>query len=226
MKNCLVRLKDLQPGTQYYCVSGIVVNGHKLYSPVLAFETTDKYIPEGAVDLGMDLLWASCNLGASSPEETGNRYAWGELETKESFSWDNYSFIANGNEQERLYSHDVARAKLGRGWRMPTWQDYSALLRNSALEFTVCKMGEVLGLRIENKHTEQRIFLPFAGVKKDSEVYDPGYAYGAYLTSDLSFVDQSRYPYFFYFEEEAKGFRDYGFDRAFGFAVRPVFEAR
>jgi hypothetical protein len=34
----------------------------------------------GFVDLGLSVMWASCNLGASSPEETGLFYSWGEVE--------------------------------------------------------------------------------------------------------------------------------------------------
>ena len=34
---------------------------------------------EGFVDLGLSVMWASCNLGASSPEETGLFYSWGEV---------------------------------------------------------------------------------------------------------------------------------------------------
>jgi len=39
-----------------------------------------KYSPEGAVDLGLSVLWATCNLGASTPEGYGDYYAWGETE--------------------------------------------------------------------------------------------------------------------------------------------------
>ena len=42
-------------------------------------QSSSSHIPEGAVDLGLSVLWASCNLGASSPEEYGDYYAWGEV---------------------------------------------------------------------------------------------------------------------------------------------------
>lgn len=32
----------------------------------------------GFVDLGLSVMWASCNLGASSPEEVGNYYRFGD----------------------------------------------------------------------------------------------------------------------------------------------------
>ena len=49
------------------------------------------------VDLGLPsgLLWATCNLGASAPEEVGNYYAWGETTPKSFFSKDNYQYENN-----------------------------------------------------------------------------------------------------------------------------------
>ena len=46
------------------------------------------------VDLGLPsgLLWADRNLGASSPEDFGDGYAWGEVQTKTTFTWDNYKY--------------------------------------------------------------------------------------------------------------------------------------
>lgn len=49
-------------------------------------------VPEGAVDLGLSVFWATCNLGASNPEEFGNYYAWGETETKSDYSLNTYKF--------------------------------------------------------------------------------------------------------------------------------------
>lgn len=54
--------------------------------------TVKKVVPEGAVDLGLSVFWATCNLGASSPEEYGDYYAWGETETKTEYTEDTYKF--------------------------------------------------------------------------------------------------------------------------------------
>ena len=50
--------------------------------------------PEGveAVDLGLSVLWASCNVGAESPEEYGGYYAWGEIEEKAEYDWSTYKW--------------------------------------------------------------------------------------------------------------------------------------
>ena len=52
-----------------------------------------------SVDLGLPsgTIWAACNLGASSPEEYGNYYAWGETELKDYYSWDTYKFGKEDN---------------------------------------------------------------------------------------------------------------------------------
>ena len=76
------------------------------------------------VDLGLPsgLLWATCNLGASSPEEVGGYYAWGETSPKTYFSRDNYKYkddaISISNISGTAY--DAATTTLGGTWRMPT----------------------------------------------------------------------------------------------------------
>lgn len=45
-----------------------------------------------AVELGLSVDWASCNLGAESPEEFGNYYAWGEISPKEEYCWATYRY--------------------------------------------------------------------------------------------------------------------------------------
>ncbi len=48
------------------------------------------------VDLGLSVKWATCNVGANSPEEYGNYYAWGEVEPKEEYYWDTYKWMTSG----------------------------------------------------------------------------------------------------------------------------------
>ena len=52
-----------------------------------------------AVDLGLSVKWASCNLGADSPEDPGDLYAWGETEPKNRYDLDNYKFFEPGPGQ-------------------------------------------------------------------------------------------------------------------------------
>ena len=97
-----------------------------------------------AIDLGLSVKWASCNLGASSPEIFGDRYAWGEVETKSSFTKSNYlyydsytmSYIDLGWDIGGT-NYDVAYVKLGGSWRLPTKDEYLELARNCDREWTM-----------------------------------------------------------------------------------------
>ena len=62
----------------------------------VAFEKPDK-LPE-AVDLGLSVKWASFNIGASAPEEYGDYFAWGEVETKEVYNWSTYKWVKEGGD--------------------------------------------------------------------------------------------------------------------------------
>ena len=109
--------------------------------------------PEGEyVDLGLPsgLKWATCDLGATKPEERGDFYAWGEIEpNKNEFSWETYKHgkVVNGdikftkyctdpdwgldsfvdNKKSLDLQDDAAHAKLGAPWRMPTGDEANEL---------------------------------------------------------------------------------------------------
>ena len=59
-------------------------------------KNSNPYTNMDFVDLGLSVKWASCNLGATKPEEVGDYYAWGEIETKSVFSWETYKY-SNGS---------------------------------------------------------------------------------------------------------------------------------
>ena len=108
----------------------------------------------GAVDLGLSVKWANFNIGASTPTSYGNYYAWGEIETKAEYTWENYKFRSSGNSSNDIkfskYNEssafgnygpidnktvldpedDVARVVLGNGWRMPTEKEVIELKNN------------------------------------------------------------------------------------------------
>ncbi|WP_290091377.1 PEGA domain-containing protein, partial [uncultured Muribaculum sp.] len=51
-------------------------------APVAVSTTGNTINGHEYVDLGLSVKWAACNVGASSPEDYGNYYAWGETATK------------------------------------------------------------------------------------------------------------------------------------------------
>ncbi len=72
------------------------------------------------VDLGLSVKWATCNLGASTPSDMGERYAWGETKTKSDFTWSNYLYynatsgsVVNIGSNIAGTDYDAAKAQLG-----------------------------------------------------------------------------------------------------------------
>ena len=86
------------------------------------------------IDLGLPsgLLWATCNLGASVPEDAGNYYAWGETSPKTFFSEDNYIYkdFPIGLTDISGTEYDAATVALGGTWRMPTKEEIKELTEN------------------------------------------------------------------------------------------------
>ena len=118
-----------------------------------------------AVDLGLPSgnKWASCNLGASAPEERGDYFAWGETETKV-----NYSEFNSKTRDKRIRRiagngvYDAAAAKLGAGWQMPTKDDFEELIKNCTWVLT--NVNGVDGFLVTG-YTGNSIFLPTTGYR-------------------------------------------------------------
>lgn len=98
---------------------------------------------EKAVDLGLSVKWASYNVGATSPEQYGNKYAWGETTTKDKYKEDNYLYYdANSESYVDIgidianTNYDVAHVKWGDNWRMPTWNELKELRDKCKWEWT------------------------------------------------------------------------------------------
>ena len=71
------------------------------------------------VDLGLPsgALWATMNIGATSPEKTGNKYAWGETTTKSTFNWKNYKFCTFYTNSSLYYMNKYSRASGSGDWK-------------------------------------------------------------------------------------------------------------
>jgi len=144
------------------------------------------------VDLGLPsgTKWATCNVGASKPEDYGNYYAWGETRTKDSYFYDNYRwticdgaihFIKYITQPDYAYKNgytdnlttleandDAATANWGHGWRMPTETELQELISNCTHQWTT--QNDVKGMLFTGTNGNS-IFMPAAGG------YD-GYVYG------------------------------------------------
>ena len=147
-------------------------------------------IPD-AVDLGLSVLWATFNVGASAPEEYGNYYAFGETAPKDEYTRANYIYPTtieysswNNNATrtvvyyERILSPecDVAHVSYGGKWRMPTRAEYEELIEDCSCTWT--SVNGIDGYLFTSKINGNSIFLPDAGFKKNDDVWDeygPGY---------------------------------------------------
>ena len=174
------------------------------------------------VDLGLSsgLKWASCNVGATRPEESGNYYAWGELEPKSSYDEDNsVTYGQNVADISGNVQYDVAAARWGDGWRMPTEADFEELVRECTWEHT--KVDDIYGNDIEGQMVTgpngKSIFFPYAGYMAWEYPMNPYKAY--YWTSTPDGSNYARRIAFDYDAEDYLMLSDY---KWYGCSVRPV----
>jgi hypothetical protein len=195
------------------------------------------------VDLGLPsgLLWATCNVGADSPEEYGDYFAWGETQPKEYYDWDTYQY-ANGTSWEDpqltkycndanygnngftdnlttlLPEDDAATANWGSSWRMPTEEEWRELYNNTTQTWTT--QNGVNG-RLFTAANGNSLFLPAAGCIMDDE-FEHISVTGLYWSSslDTDFPSLAWY-YYFDFYSGNDGIDDF-YIRYFGQSVRPV----
>ena len=126
----------------------------------------DEYAPDGIingheyVDLGLSVKWATCNVGASSPEEYGDYYAWGETETKPLYDEGNSETYNEDILNIENTKRDVAHVKWRGTWRMPTRAEMKKLLSHCTWTWTT--LNSVNGYKVTGKNGKS-IFIPAAG---------------------------------------------------------------
>ena len=184
-----------------------------------------------AVDLGVSVKWATCNIGATKPEDYGNYYAWGETTTKSDYSWSTYKYGSNYNALTKYCTDsncgtvdnktileaadDAATQNWGSNWRMPTIDEWEELRKNCIWTWTT--KNSVNGYEVKATNGNS-IFLPAAGVRGSDELYGAGSS-GDYWSSSLGTrsPDDAQYVYF------RSDYRStYGSYRDGGQSVRPV----
>ena len=189
-------------------------------------ETDDRW-----VDLGLSVLWARYNVGATSPEEYGGYYAWGETEEKSSYTYENYKYTIEFEEyDDGGYNwicqslgedicggnYDIANIQWGNGARMPKLTEIKELINNCS--WYVSTYNGVKGMTVTGQNGNS-IFLPFAGVRNNSDnidYYDEGY----YWSGTSSYSSEAYYLFFWGGADPGKDFGNP--DRHIGMSVRPV----
>lgn len=163
------------------------------------------------VNLGLSVRWATCNLGATSLEQPGLYYAWGELLPKQNYSTDTYK--ASPSLSNVSASEDAARAVWKGSWRLPTKKEVTELVNKCKWEWI--KQNGRPGYKVTGPNGKS-IFLPAAGLRDGSAAPGMG-STGVYATSaGASDAKASCVK----FDERGKSVSSE--ERRMGFSIRPV----
>lgn len=150
----------------------------------------------GYVDLGLPsgTLWATCNVGADTPEGFGDYFAWGETQPKTTYNWSTYKWCNGDRYKLTKYCHDAsygnngftdnltileasddaATANWGSGWGMPSREAIDELVQYTTYEKTT--VNGVIGMRFTGTNGNS-IFMPYAGCRVNNELSYTDYGY-------------------------------------------------
>ena len=177
-----------------------------LFSILPNIEAKNEHNGYEYVDLGLSVRWATCNVGASTPEGYGHYFAWGETTSKSTYSWSTYKWCRGSYDTQIKYcsnsrygtvdnkkqldmSDDAARANWGGNWRMPTETEIGELLEKCTWVWTT--QNGVNGYQVTSESNGNSIFLPAAGRLEGSSNSRAG-SYGYYWSSSpRTFSDET-----------------------------------
>ena len=188
----------------------------------------DPYNGYEYVDLGLSVKWATCNVGATSPEQAGLYFAWGETTgytgeqvTSGERAFDMANYKASAISADLTLAQDAAHANMGGKWRMPTKDEYQELLDNCNIVITddYNETG-VKGKVFTSKVNGKSVFFPTVGDCHDSCVNILGGHDGYYLSASWESSDLAWYLDFSSNGEYLKSFGS----RYWGYSVRAVCE--
>ena len=185
------------------------------------------------VDLGLSVKWATCNIGASKPEDYGDYFTWGETQPKSIYNWGTYkwcrgtketqtkynnqsSYGTLDNKTQLDYSDDAACTNWGGSWRMPTKAEQDELREQCTWTWTT--QNGVKGYKVTSKKNGNSIFLPAAGFRYNSLLNNAG-SNGYYWSNSL-YTDSPDRAYYLNFYSSFVG--RYYRNRLYGHSVRPV----
>lgn len=130
-----------------------------------------------AIDLGLSVKWASCNIGATSPEDIGDYYAWGETSTKRSYTdsnWQNEGVFSGADIIDIIGTkYDVAHTKWGNGWRMPLKSEFQEMVDRCTYVVTTKNGAKVAKITGPNGNF---IYMPLGGEIEDRTTISKGQA--------------------------------------------------
>ena len=161
------------------------------------------------LDLPSGTLWAACNIGANSPEDCGDYFAWGETEGyndgKTNFKWDTYKWLNEDTKKLTKYcskssygnngftdtltelglEDDAAYVNWGSNWRIPSKEQFDELINSEYTSIEWTTQNGVNGRKITSVKSGNSIFLPAAGFPLDGLPEYVG-TYGRYWSRTLN----------------------------------------
>ncbi len=208
-------LSSLTSSTAYNFVVVAKVDDVEFSSQIGNFSTLE--LPAGAVDLGLSVCWASCNLGASKPTEYGGYYQWaGTTDVSDTgiyLYWSNCPYHTGSDEYSGWSKYntkssygtvdnktvleakdDAATVLLGGNWRIPTDAEWAELRNTANCSWTWTTIDGVSGYKVQSKksgYTDKWIFLPAAGLRDGGMkggVGSSGFYWSSSLDTDAPFA--------------------------------------
>ena len=179
------------------------------------------------IDLGIGKMWACCNVGATSPEQPGGYYAWGETCEKDNYTWENYQSAYQDEDgiwhgpdfgDISCTSHDVAHVVWGSNWQMPSIKDMEDLLEHCT--FAPATLNGVAGIKITGPNN-QCIFLPYAGYRHGKDLFSLNNM--GYYSSCMPIDDEyNQYSYGLFIQDGSPFIWYWNNGRIIGHSVRAV----
>lgn len=185
------------------------------------------------VDLGLSVKWATMNVGATSPEDYGDYFAWGETEPKSEYNWGTYKWCDGDYNNLTKYcslsefgpvdnktklepEDDAATVNWGGAWRMPTRNEQDEL--RTECNWTLDTMNGVYGYTVTGPNGNS-IFLPMSGYFYGKGIEEIGIN-GTYWSSEhAEYYSSEAYVFYIY----AEGDISWNIDRRYyGLSIRPV----
>ena len=190
------------------------------------------------VNLGLSVKWATCNIGATTPEEYGDYFAWGEVEPKEIYTWETYKYCDGSENTLTKYcdnsyygkdgfvdnkivldpEDDAAHVHWGGKWRMPTREELKELSENCT--YTMIELSERVFIHKFTSnipgYTNNSIYLPGAGLYS-ADIVEHINLIGIYRSSSSFGASYgAEILYLFNFPDI------YSYERYEGYTIRPV----
>lgn len=193
----------VKPVAKIVIMTGSVMGKKLEAGKAYGFETAmSKSFTPQYVDLGLNVRWATCNVGATRPEGYGDYFAWGETSPKNTsqFTWGSYLFCKGSYDTLLKYcynslygynsykdsrktlesSDDAATVNWGSDWRMPTDKEIKELVTKCT--WTVKTVNGVEGYEVSGNGNS--IFLPAGGYIYDGILQGVG-VLGRYWSSSI-----------------------------------------